>query len=87
MKFIKIQMSRGDDLTFPSEEAKKILTDENQIVPITERDGKWYGRVINKAHIVSSNWDYDAEEEDKKFTRLEEENKKRMEDIKIKQIQ
>jgi len=76
MKFIKIYMSKGDSFTFPAEEAKRILTSADQLVPIKEKDGKWWGRVINKAHIVSSGFDDDRELEEVKNIKLENEHNK-----------
>ena len=79
MKFIRFNLSRGDTMTFPSEEAKRILTSPEQLVPIKEADGKWHGRTINKAHIVSTTWDEDREAEERDFSRIEENNKKLLE--------
>jgi len=61
MKFIKFILSTKKQWTFPEEEAKKIIMSEKQIYPIIESDGKFHGRTINKAHIVETDFDLEAE--------------------------
>ena len=61
MKFIKFTMSDKSVWSFPEDEAKKILTSQNQLYPIKEQDGQWHGRTLNKAHIVDTDFDYDAQ--------------------------
>jgi hypothetical protein len=61
MKFLKFTMSDKSVWSFPEEEAKKILTDPKQLYPIKEADGQWHGRTLNKAHIVDTDFDYDAQ--------------------------
>ena len=76
MKFIKFILSTKKQWTFPEELAKKIILDQRQIYPIIEDDGKFHGRTINKAHIVETDFDYEAEkrwiaEQAKKSIKLE----------------
>jgi len=61
MKFIKFTMSDKSVWSFPEKEAKKILTDPRQLYPIKEADGQWHGRTLNKAHIVDTDFDYEAQ--------------------------
>jgi len=61
MKFIKFTMSDKSVWSFQEDEAKKILTDQKQLYPIKEADGQWHGRTLNKAHIVDTDFDHDAE--------------------------
>jgi hypothetical protein len=53
-------MSSGQPITVPKEQAEKIIDSQSQLVKIT-KDGIWDGQTINKAHIVST--DYDMERE------------------------
>jgi hypothetical protein len=61
MKFIKFTMSDKSVWSFPEDEAKAILMDPKQLFPIKEPDGKWHGRTINKAHIVDTDFDHEAQ--------------------------
>jgi hypothetical protein len=54
-------MSKGNPMTFDEETAKSILKNDSQIVPVKDDDGQWHGRSINKAHIVSTDFDMDRE--------------------------
>jgi hypothetical protein len=61
MKFIKFVLRNKSEWTFPEEEAKKILASSQQLYPVKESDGQWHGRTINKADIIETTFDYDAE--------------------------
>ena len=73
MKFIKFIMSTKSVWTFPEDETKKILASPNQLYPVKEIDGQWRGRTINKAHIIETNFDLDAERQwnEKNIKRIE----------------
>jgi|SRR3989304_411012 len=75
MKFIKFILSTKKEWSFPEELAMKIILDQRQIYPIIEDDGKFHGRTINKAHIVETDYDTEAEKE---FNRLEAEKIKKI---------
>lgn len=61
MKFIKFVLSTKKEWTFPEEIAKQILSDSRQLYPIIEADGKFHARTINKAHIIDTDFDLEAE--------------------------
>ncbi|HBI50240.1 MAG TPA: hypothetical protein DDY21_00100 [Candidatus Moranbacteria bacterium] len=61
MKFIKFVLSTKKEWTFPEDLARHIILSDKQIYPIIEDDGKFHGRTINKAHIVETDFDYEAE--------------------------
>lgn len=54
-------MSSGSPITIPEEIAEAILDADGQLLKIPDDDGSWSGKTINKAHIVST--DYDLEKE------------------------
>jgi len=58
--FVKFIMSKGEPLSFPIEKAEAIMKSAEQIVLEVE-NGKWTGRSINKAHIVSTYPDNEAD--------------------------
>lgn len=53
MRYVRFVMSKGEPITIPEDEAKRVLVSDEQIVPI-KKDGQWTGEVINKAHIVQT---------------------------------
>ena len=61
-KSITFIMSSGPRMTVSEEIAKDILNSEKQVVPIMDTNG-WTGKIINKAHIVSSDYSEDTKEE------------------------
>jgi hypothetical protein len=63
MMFIKFILSKGDPITLPFEKAETVLTSQQQIVMITDESGKWTGQTINKAHIVVTMRDREAEKD------------------------
>jgi len=69
MKFIKFVMSKGNPITLPVDIAEKLIDSEGQMIKIAGSPGKWSGKTINKAHIISTDVDVDRE-------RLEAENAK-----------
>jgi hypothetical protein len=60
-KFIKFIMSRGESITLPQELAEKLIENESQLLLIPNEQGQWSGKLINKAHIVSTDHDTDME--------------------------
>lgn len=61
MKYIKIVLSSGNPITLKFDQAQALFQSKNQLVMVTDDNGQWTGRVINKAFIVSA--DRDKEEE------------------------
>ena len=51
---IKIVMSRGEDVYVTEEQAKNILSSQEQLIAIADKNGQWTGNTVNKAHIVST---------------------------------
>ena len=60
-QYIKFVMSKGDPITLPMELAEKLIDKENQLLKIPDKNGKWTGQIINKAHIISTDHDTDRE--------------------------
>ena len=56
---ININMTNGESISLPKEQAEKILDSKEQLIGIYD-NGKWTGKMINKAHIVSTVVDHDA---------------------------
>lgn len=65
-KWIKFTLSKGDPITLEKELAERLIDSEGQLMKIPDPDGSWSGKLINKAHIVST-------DEDRDRTRLEAE--------------
>lgn len=91
MRFIKFTMSNKKEYTFQEWMAKRILADPRKLYPIIEDDGQFHGRTINKAHIIETDYDYEAQKrwqdaENAKKLRLEApsglEEKQRKESLK-----
>ena len=61
MKFIKFTLSDGSKFTVTEIQADRILHSNQQIIQITNAKGEWDGRTINKAHIVATDRDFEAE--------------------------
>lgn len=62
MKYVKFLMrNRELNITLPMEKAEKVLTSSQQLVMITDKDGKWDGETLNKAEIVGTVRDWDKE--------------------------
>ena len=60
-RFIKFTMSDGPHFTLPEAIAQRILDSAQQMIKVTDQNGKWTGQTINKAHIISTDRDRDAE--------------------------
>lgn len=60
-RWIKFTMSSGSPISIRKEMAESLLASEGQLLMIPDEDGTWSGKTINKAHIVST--DYDLEKE------------------------
>lgn len=57
---VKFNMSSGDSFTMPKEQAEKIINSPVQLVMVSDVNGSWSGKTINKAHIVSTSIDEEA---------------------------
>lgn len=55
--YVKITMSKGEPFSLPYEKALQLLSNAQQIVMLTDENGKWSGETINKAHIVCTDID------------------------------
>jgi hypothetical protein len=76
MKYVKFTLSKGDPITLPIEIAERLINSDGQLMKIPETDGSWSGKLINKAHIVSTDLDKDrmrseAENERMRIVKLE----------------
>jgi PIN domain nuclease of toxin-antitoxin system len=69
---VKVALSNGDKMILSLVKWEMILQARDQLVQVTEDNGEWLGRVINKAHIVGSNMDMDATKEVYKISRPDE---------------
>jgi hypothetical protein len=54
MKYVTFKMSKGEDITLPYEQAKRVLEGREQMVMVNNEKGDWTGIVVNKAYVVSS---------------------------------
>ena len=64
MKFVRfIFENKKVSFSVPFEKAQAILSDQEQVILITDKDGNWTGETINKAHLVATEPDLDAEKE------------------------
>lgn len=61
MKFVRITLSKGAPFTLPYEQAMDMLNSPQQIILLQGEDGEWSGQTINKAHIVCTDRDSEAE--------------------------
>lgn len=57
MIYIKFTLSKGDPIVLPKDKAEEVLDSPTQVVKIMGQDGKWNGKIINKAFIVSTDID------------------------------
>lgn len=55
-------MSKDHDFIVPFDKAEKIIDSPQQMHKIM-MDGEWTGETINKAHVVATRRDYEAERE------------------------
>ena len=61
MKFVKLTLSKGDPFTLPYDQALKLLNSSEQIILLQDENGGWSGQTINKAHIICTDRDLEAE--------------------------
>lgn len=54
-------MSDGPHFVLQEDLAMRIIDSAQQMIKVTDREGKWTGQTINKAHIISTDRDRDAE--------------------------
>lgn len=60
MKIIKFNLSNGESISLPYEQAERVLNASGQLVRILDANGAWSGKTINQAHIVSTLVDSEA---------------------------
>lgn len=58
---IKFIMAKGENITLSYEQAQKVLNSSIQIIKILDEEGNWTGITINKAHIICTKKDIEAE--------------------------
>ena len=63
MKLIKFVMAKGENIILPYEQAQKILNSHQQIIQVLDDNGEWTGTTINKAHIICTKEDFEAEKD------------------------
>lgn len=69
-RWIKFTMSTGSPISIREEIAEAILDSEGQLLKIPDDDGRWSGKTINKAHIVSTDYDFDKERSEAEKERM-----------------
>lgn len=69
-RYIKFVMSKGDPIVVEKELAEALLNSEGQVLMIPAADGSWTGKTINKAHIVSTDYDLDRERSEAEKARM-----------------
>lgn len=69
-RWIKFVMSSGAPISIRKEIAEAILDSEGQLLKIPDDDGEWSGKTINKAHIVSTDYDFDKERSEAEKERM-----------------
>lgn len=62
-RFIRFVMSGRKEFTVDEYQAMEILSSPQQLIPIKTMGGDWTGETVNKAHIVCTERDRDAEKE------------------------
>lgn len=66
MRYVKIYMRKKDhDIVLTFEQAEKLFDSPQQLVKLSDKEGKWTGVVINKAEIITSNRDYEKEKQER----------------------
>jgi hypothetical protein len=65
MKYIRIILRDKREITLSFEKAENLLDHPNQIVRITDEEGKWTGEAINKSEIIWTQRDTDRERQEK----------------------
>lgn len=58
MKQVRFYMANKKEYLFDEETAEMILDQEEQIVRLADKDGKWTGESLNKAHLVCTDVDW-----------------------------
>lgn len=61
MRWIKFTMSKGSSISLPADKAEKIIEDERQLLAVYDDAGNWTGKTINKAYVVSTEFDLEKE--------------------------
>lgn len=70
MKYVKFTLSKGDPITLPIEVAERLINSDGQLMKIPDADGTWSGKLINKAHIVSTDLDKDKMRSEAEIERM-----------------
>ena len=70
MNYIKFTISRGEPFSLPMEQAEQVLNSPNQLVMLKDKDGKWSGQTINKAHIICTDLDIEATDSERARTSI-----------------
>lgn len=68
--WVKFTMSSGSPITIRKEIAEAILDSEGQLLKIPNDDGTWGCKSINKAHIVSTDRDFEKERSEAEKERM-----------------
>lgn len=82
IKFIRFIMSRGKEMVVDEFQAREILASPQQLIPLNTMAGEWTGETINKAHIVCTERDREAEKEFEGKKLMIEQRKKYLEELK-----
>jgi hypothetical protein len=61
MKHVKFVMSKGDPITVDEPQALRILNSPQQLLMVMDKNGQWTRKTINKAHIVDTLPDLEAD--------------------------
>jgi len=57
-------MTKGENITLPYEQAQKVLNSPQQIIQVLNEEREWTGITINKAHIICTTEDFEAEKDE-----------------------
>lgn len=60
-RYVKFIMSKGDPITVDEAQALRILNSQNQLLMVLDENGQWTRKTINKAHIVDTVPDVEAD--------------------------
>jgi hypothetical protein len=64
-KYIRFSMrNKKNDITFPIDQAERILTSPQQLVMVYDEFGVWTGITINKAEIIMTDHDFGKENDE-----------------------
>ncbi len=69
-RYIRFTMSSGEPVSLEKELAEALLHAEGQLLMVPGEDGNWSGKTVNKAHIVSTDYDLERERVEAEQARL-----------------